>query len=59
MGVLVALGVLLLSARMAGGFFKLFLSIILFVVLVAIWPAALAVYLFVIIPLALIFMMFE
>ena len=59
MGALVALGILLLCARMAGGFFKLLLSIIIFVTLVAIWPAALAVYLFIIIPLAIVFMIFE
>jgi hypothetical protein len=58
-GALVALGILFLCARMAGGFFKLLLSIILFLVLVAIFPAALAIYLFIIIPLALILIMFE
>ena len=59
MGVLVALGILFLCARMAGGFFKLLLSMIIFLTLIFIWPAALAVYLLVIIPLALILMMFE
>lgn len=59
MGVLVALGILFLCARMAGGVFKLLLSIIIFVTLVAIFPAALAVYLFIIIPLAIVFMIFE
>jgi hypothetical protein len=58
-GALVALGILFLCARMAGGVFKLLLSIILFVVLVAIFPAALAIYLFIIIPLAILFMIFE
>jgi hypothetical protein len=59
MGVLVALGILLLCARMAGGFFKLLLSMIIFLTLIFIWPAALAVYLFIIIPLAIVFMIFE
>jgi hypothetical protein len=58
-GVLVALGILFLCARMAGGFFKLLLSMIIFVTLIAIFPAALAVYLLVIIPLAIVFMIFE
>jgi hypothetical protein len=44
---------------MAGGVFKLLLSIIIFVTLIAIFPAALAVYLFIIIPLAIVFMIFE
>lgn len=40
---------------MAGGFFRLFLSIVLFVAVVVIWPPALLIYIFVIMPLALIF----
>jgi hypothetical protein len=44
---------------MAGGFFKLLLSIIIFITIVAIWPAALAVYLFLIMPLALLIIIFE
>jgi len=59
MSLLLGLGALFLCARMAGGFFKLLLSIIIFITIVAIWPAALAVYLFLIMPLALLIIIFE
>jgi len=44
---------------MAGGFFRLLLSILLFLFLVAIWPPALLIYLFIIIPLTFIVMLFD
>jgi len=59
MGVLVGLAFLYLCCKMAGGFFKFLLSIMLFCILIAVFPAALAVYLFIIIPLAIIFMIFD
>jgi hypothetical protein len=54
MGLLFALAAIAFCANMAGGFGRLLLSLLLFCLLVAIWPPVILIYLFIIIPLALI-----
>jgi hypothetical protein len=55
----IVLGILFLSVKMAGGVGKLLLSIVVFLVVIVIWPTAIVVYVFIIIPLAIVFMIFE